>query len=214
MLYGDERDPHHSECNWGAALTDLSIVGPRRPWDTLIRDDHVGLKCGSDPGGGFSNGLVEHVEISAFDINWDLRSAVMCSFRQVFSHFGGIGLRIDSERNVTTCHFDTCRFVMNGDGMVLRGGYTLVFTTCNSESNRHWGLDLRTGISSGPARHIYNGCWFEENGWDGRGGAISLDMQPARGLTKPMDVEFNRCVISSPGNSVDIHADLRRTWCS
>lgn len=30
LLYGDERDPLHSECNWGAALTDLSIVGPRR----------------------------------------------------------------------------------------------------------------------------------------------------------------------------------------
>ncbi len=129
------------ESNHGATLTDLSIVGPS-DWHTSIIQSHIGLKCGSDPGSGFSNGLVERVEISALDINWDLRSAVMCSFRQVYSHHGGIGLMIDNERGVTTCHFDTCRFTTSGNGLDLRGGHVLVFTNCNSESNKNWNWSL------------------------------------------------------------------------
>jgi hypothetical protein len=208
-LYGDLE-----ESNYGASLTDLSPVGTGWPlnWDLetkepVINDNRVGLKCGSDPGGGFSNGLVERVEIKKFDINWDLRSAVMCSFRQVYSHDGGVGLRIDSERSVTTCHFDTCRFTINADGVRLQGGHVLVFTNYNSESNWNWGLVLNTGIGSGLTKHIYNGCWFEDNGRNGRGGAISLTMQPGIASTKPMDVEFNKCVITSPAGYVDVYAE-------
>jgi hypothetical protein len=187
--------------NLGATLSNLSI--------TSTTKTGTGLLCGSAAlSFGFSNGLVERLEISGFEDNLLLNSAIMCTFRSIWSKDGTYGLRTDSENNVTTCHFDTCRITTNDYGIKLEAGIVLKFTNCNSESNKFKNLWLFTSITQGPTRITFDECWFEDlTAGSGTRYSVHLDMQSGIAATKAMAILFNRCVITSPTGLVDVQAD-------
>jgi hypothetical protein len=188
------------DANLGATLSNLSI--------TSTTKTGTGLLCGNAAGSGFSNGLVERLEISGFQDNWLLNSAIMCTFRAIWSKDGTYGLRADTENNITTCHFDTCRITTNDFGIKLEAGIVLKFTNCNSESNKFKNLWLFTSITQGPTRVTFDECWFEDlTAGSGTRYSVHLDMQSGIAATKSMSVLFNRCVITSPVGLVDVRAD-------
>ena len=184
----------------GATLSNLSIVS--------TAGTGTGLLCGDSAGSGFSNGLVERLEISGFADNLLLNSAIMCTFRAIWSKDGTYGLRTDTENNITTCHFDTCRFTTNDYGIKLEAGIVMKFTNCNAESNAFKNLWLYTSITQGPTRITFDECWFEDlTASSGNRYSVHLDMQSSIAATKAMAILFNRCVITSPSGLVDVRAD-------
>jgi hypothetical protein len=188
------------DANLGATLSNLSI--------TSTGKTGTGLLCGNSGGSGFSNGLVERLEISGFADNLLLNSAIMCTFRSIWSKDGTYGLRTDTENNVTTCHFDTCRITTNNYGIKLEAGIVMKFTNCNSESNAYKNLWLFTSITQGPTRITFDECWFEDlTAASGIRYSVHLDMQSGIAATKAMAILFNRCVITSPTSLVDVQAD-------
>lgn len=188
------------DANLGATLSNLSI--------TSTGKTGTGLLCGNSGGSGFSNGLVERLEISGFADNLLLNSAIMCTFRSIWSKDGTYGLRTDTENNVTTCHFDTCRITTNDYGIKLEAGTVMKFTNCNSESNAYKNLWLFTSITQGPTRITFDECWFEDlTAASGNRYSVHLDMQSSIAATKTMAILFNRCVITSPAGLVDVQAD-------
>lgn len=188
------------DANLGATLSNLSI--------TSTAGTGTGLLCGNSAGSGFSNGLVERLEISGFADNLLLNSAIMCTFRAIWSANGTYGLRTDSENNVTTCHFDTCRFTTNDYGIKLEAGIVMKFTNCNAESNAYKNLWLYTSVTQGPTRITFDECWFEDlTALSGNRYSVHLDMQSSIAATKAMAILFNRCVITSPSGLVDVRAD-------
>jgi hypothetical protein len=194
-LYGTGGD-----ANLGATLSNLSI--------TSTAGTGTGLLCGDSGGTGFSNGLVERIEISGFSDNWLINQAIMCVFRSIYSTGGEYGVRIDSENNVTTCHFDSCRFRLNDYGMKFEAGIALTFTNCNSESSVYKNLWLRTSNTQGPTRWTFDGCWFESmTGGSGDRYSVHLDMQAAVASTKAVAILFNRCVVVGTASLPDVHAD-------
>ncbi len=195
-LYGNSG----GDSNLGATLSGLSI--------TSTGKTGTGLLCGDSGGSGFSNGLVERIEISGFADNLLLNSATMCNFRNIWSKDGTYGLRTDTENNVTTCHFDTCRITTNDYGIKLEAGIVLKFTNCNAESNAYKNLWLYTSNTQGPTRVTFDECWFEDlTAGSGTRYSVHLDMQSGIAATKAMSVLFNRCVITSPVGLADVRAD-------
>ena len=193
-LYGTGVD-----ANLGATLTNCSIVS--------TAGTGTGLLCGDSSGTGFSNGLVERLEISGFADNWLINQAIVCSFKHIYSTGGTYGLRIDSENNVTTCSFESCRMRLNDYGIKMEAGLLLDFTNCNSESNVYKNLWLRSSVTQGPSRWTFNGCWFENvTGGSGDRYSVHLDMQAAVATTKQTAILFNRCGCFATGFP-DVHVD-------
>ena len=173
----------------------------------------TGLECGDAGGSGFSNGLVERLEISGFATNWNFSSAVMCTFNNIYTFSAADeGIKFGSERNVTTCTFNTVRSRLNDIGVFAQAGHNCVWNNCNIESNNVTGLKLQTGTTSGPTSWIFNGGDIENNGvLPGPASAeliasVYLDMQSGIGTTKPQNVLFNRTVITSPTGAFDVSA--------
>ena len=189
------------DANLGATISNLSI--------TSTTKTGKGLECGDRAfTSGCSNALIERLEISGFEENITLSMCLLSTFRQVYSYGGVYGIAFDGEANVTTLHFDSCRFRLNDYGIYARTGLNVIWTNCNSESNVLVNLWLRTGLTNGPAEWIFNTCWFENiTGSSGSRYCIFLDMLSAIAATKPMNVRFNYCTISAPETIPDVRAD-------
>lgn len=195
----------------GSALSHLTI----RNYDGTVTGTGTGtglLVGNSATGLGFSNGLVEKINIRGFYDGLLINSAVMCEFKHIYSTNNTYGIRMDNENNVTANKFSSCRFRENTYGGLLNAGTVAEFSVCNWESNVQKNLWLQGSTTQGPTKMIFNCCWLEA--LTGNGTLISLHLDRGTGaVTKPMDVIFNRCNITcneagAPnGTGYDIYAE-------
>lgn len=190
----------------GATLRDCSITGGGGAG--------IGLEVGdSGAASSASNLLLERMQIDGFSTNWNMVACIMGTFNDVYSFSATLeAINFGSERNVTTCIFNTCRFRLSDTGVFARAGHVITWNNCNVESNRVNGLRAITGTTSGPTKWVWNGCWIEDNGGTPGGAAAStiasvvLDMQSGISTTKPTDMLFNRCICTSVSGAFDVSA--------
>lgn len=195
-LYGTGGD-----ANLGATLMNLSITSTAGTGKGLEMGDRLFST-------GCSNALVERVEVSGFEYNIHMSMCVTSTMRQVYSFDGTYGIYFDSEANVTTMHFDSCRFRTNDYGIWARTGSNITWTNCNAETNVYSNLWITTALTNGPMRWIFNTCWFENiTGVSGVRACVFLDMQAAIAATKGANLRFNYCTISAPATIPDVKAD-------
>lgn len=154
---------------------------------------------------GLSNAKIDKLEIKGFQYNIRLQRAILCSFYDIISRDGEYGIWGDSEKNVTTLYFNTVRCFTNTYGCYIQTGVALTFVNCNFESSIYKNLWLKSSITQGPSRVIFDGCWLEDiTASSGTRYGLHLDQQDN---TKQAAILFNRCVISAPAGIPDIHAD-------
>lgn len=161
-----------------------------------------------------SNPLVKRIEITGFKTNWRFKWCVMGHFEDIYCYedtanpvADSVGIAFDSEVTAQAINFFNIRTRLQVKGLTARAGHFLNWFNCNFESNRLLGLELSTGIDSGPTSWTFIGCDIEDNGNFPPVGSSSilrtqvfLDMNPAIVNEKGMDIVFENCVINSPAD--------------
>lgn len=193
--------------NLGNRLSDLSIYAHKVLG--VYTKTGIGLECGTSAGlSGPSNGTIETVDIQGFQTNWLIKSGIAMNFRQIWSSGGVYGIDFNSEGNTTTLAFDGVRVATCDYGIRMRSGLICSFRNVVSESSKYHNLILETYVTNGPSKLWFENCWFEDiTGLSGTRSGILFDMEPSISATKPMDIYFNRCIISTPVGIADLIAE-------